>query len=354
MRPLYGKKGFRSTVVSPALSTGGGESSLRSLLLLATLTVVAFLATYTTINAVYGQSAGGSALPDGGGGSSKVAQGTEPGGGGPKEDFCHGIPNWELWGEAVKWGNTNPADSAEACCAQCKALCPEDRADCSCNSWVYCGDKSECGDTYKQCWLKKQHDVMKPDVHASDVSTPWTSGILHPKGQGIVALDLGQQGQIRIKLRPTWAPRTVQYVKEVVALKHCTGCQLYRAEGLGEGWDADGRRVSSKQPGPPYALLQGTLQTEGIKFREIPREAAPVVRRGMVALIGGGPDFFISLAHHAEWGRAHTVFGEVLPEDMRVVDEIVGRPTKAEVWGEVKVQVLAEPLDLVVKRHQAQ
>lgn len=367
MRPLYGRKGFRSTVVSPMASPGlGGESRLRSLLLLGILTVVAFLATYTTITAIYaprpgGVGGGGGLLSNattaasGGKTNSKGAGGAAAGAAGAQEDFCRGIPHWELWGDAVKWGNTNLAASAAACCAQCKSLCPEDRVDCSCNSWVYCGDKGECGESYKQCWLKKQHDVMKPEVHASDISTPWTSGVVHPKDQGIVALDLGpKHGQIRIKLHPTWAPRTVQYVKEVVALKHCTGCQLYRAEGLGEGWDAGGRRVAAKQPGPPYALLQGTLQTEGLRFKEIPREAAPAVRRAHVCLIGGGPDFFISLADHGEWGHAHTVFGEVLPADMGLVDKLAARPTKPEVWGEVQVQVLVEPLDLVVKRHVVQ
>jgi hypothetical protein len=33
--------------------------------------------------------------------------------------------------------------------------------------------------------------------------------------------------------------------------------------------------------------------------------------RGMVCLIGQGPDFFIAVAAHVEWGHGHTVWGLV-------------------------------------------
>ena len=53
-----------------------------------------------------------------------------------------------------------------------------------------------------------------------------------------------------------------------------------------------------------------------------------MVERGSVALIGNGPDFFIAVKHHHEWGTAHTVWGEVLPEDMPVVDALLRRPLR--------------------------
>ena len=96
-------------------------------------------------------------------------------------------------------------------------------------------------------------------------------------------------------------------------------------------------------------MLQGSLFADGILYKDIPREAAPVVQRGHVCLIASGPDFFISLAHHPEWGHGHTVFGEVLEEDMAVVDRIVGMPTKAAKWGEVEVQELADPINFMLK-----
>ena len=47
----------------------------------------------------------------------------------------------------------------------------------------------------------------------------------------------------------------------------------------------------------------------------------------MLAWAGGagGPDFFIALAQHPEWGNGHTVFGEVFPEDMAVIDKLMTR-----------------------------
>eukprot|EP00475_Leptophrys_vorax_P000522 TRINITY_DN10291_c0_g1_i2.p1 TRINITY_DN10291_c0_g1~~TRINITY_DN10291_c0_g1_i2.p1 ORF type:complete len:293 (-),score=-17.76 TRINITY_DN10291_c0_g1_i2:70-861(-) len=216
-------------------------------------------------------------------------------GGEPKDgasrDFCVGEAHLELWGDAVKWGSNNPTDTAAACCQQCKDMCAG--SVCQCNAWVWCGDKDLCKDKYRECWLKRQEDVLKPEVYGSNPDVPWTSGLIHGPGKGIIALDT-EHGAIRIKLLPSWAPVAVGYVRDILHLKYCTGCQLYRAEGLGEGWNADGSRTS-KPPGPPYALLQGILLTDGLPFKPIPREATPVVKRGDVCLVGEGPDFFISL-----------------------------------------------------------
>ena len=35
-----------------------------------------------------------------------------------------------------------------------------------------------------------------------------------------------------------------------------------------------------------------------------------------MALIGSGPDFFIAVRHHHEWGHGHTVWGQVAEQDM--------------------------------------
>eukprot|EP00897_Mesotaenium_endlicherianum_P005841 jgi/Mesen1/5285/ME000263S04386 len=201
-----------------------------------------------------------------------------------------------------------------------RELCPEhEKTRCECNSWVYCGDEARCTDKYRQ---------------------------------GMIALET-THGSIRIKLHSTWAPYTVQYIREILNVRYCTGCQLYRAEGLGDAWDGEGNPLPQVAPGPPYALLQGSLQSDGVVFKEIPREASPPVRRGMACLIGGGPDFFISLAHHPEWGNAHTVFGEVVgDDDMEVVERIVALPTRSETWGEVQVAALEEPLSFMLKKHR--
>ena len=75
-------------------------------------------------------------------------------------------------------------------------------------------------------------------------------------------------------------------------------------------------------------------------------EGCPTVRRGSIAWVGSGPEFFISLANHNEWRKAYTVFGYVLPEDMEIVEKIAQLPTIPEVWSNVKVSVLERPIPL--------
>jgi cyclophilin family peptidyl-prolyl cis-trans isomerase len=50
----------------------------------------------------------------------------------------------------------------------------------------------------------------------------------------------------------------------------------------------------------------------------------------MVAWAGGkgGPHFFIALADHPEWKHQHTVFGNVVLEDMPHVDALLQRPLR--------------------------
>ncbi|GKC90627.1 peptidyl-prolyl cis-trans isomerase [Tanacetum coccineum] len=79
--------------------------------------------------------------------------------------------------------------------------------------------------------------------------------------------------------------------------------------------------------GPPFALVQGTLEAEGVLFKKIPTEECPIIQRGSVAWIGSGPEFFISLANHEEWKKSYTVFGYVLPEDMEIAEKIATLPT---------------------------
>lgn len=102
--------------------------------------------------------------------------------------------------------------------------------------------------------------------------------------------------------------------------------------------------------GPPYALLQGTLEAHGAMFKEIPGEDCPTIKRGAVAWVGSGPEFFISLANHHECQNTHTVFGYVLPEDMTIVERMARLPTKPEVWSGINVSVLDSPVNLRFRR----
>lgn len=102
--------------------------------------------------------------------------------------------------------------------------------------------------------------------------------------------------------------------------------------------------------GPPFALIQGTLETVGTSFKKIPTEDCPTIRRGSVAWIGSGPEFFISLANHEEWKNSYTVFGSVLPEDMKIAEKIAHLPTKPDVWNDINVSVLEVAVPLVIQR----
>lgn len=102
--------------------------------------------------------------------------------------------------------------------------------------------------------------------------------------------------------------------------------------------------------GPPFGLVQGLLEPQGTIFNKLPMEDCPTIRRGSVAWVGSGPEFFISLANHEEWRKAYTVFGTVLPEDMAIAEKITELPTKADVWNNINVSVLEKPVPLRLKR----
>ena len=178
----------------------------------------------------------------------------------------------------------------------------------------------------------------------------WTSGLVFGKSsQGIVGLETSA-GTLRIQLLPDCAPHSVDYFIELLRLHNCAGCRFYRAEGRGHLWDAKGDHVKNAAFGPPYALLQGTLEVDGVAFKEMPKEGCLTVRRGSVAWIGSGPEFLISLADHEEWRDAYTVFGSVLPEDLAIAEEMAMLPTSTDVWSGVTVRLLKDPVYIKVKR----
>ncbi|KAI4369976.1 hypothetical protein MLD38_018365 [Melastoma candidum] len=166
---------------------------------------------------------------------------------------------------------------------------------------------------------------------------------------GIIGLET-EHGTMHIKLFPECAPRSVAYILELLTLRHCAGCQFFRAESGGRFWDAEGNHIKNEPFGPPYALLQGTLEVQGGSFEKIPSEFCLDIRRGSIAWIGSGPEFFISLANHEEWRNQYTVFGSVLREDMGIAEKIAGLPTTSDVWNNVNVSVLKNPVPLALRR----
>ncbi|XP_060673730.1 uncharacterized protein LOC107403764 isoform X1 [Ziziphus jujuba] len=267
---------------------------------------------------------------------------------GKEEVCCRGIEHLELWGDAVKWGSDFKVNSSEECCMACKAMCRRD-GPCSCDSWVFCGNPEACGPRFGECWLKKQKNSLEPDRRDSGDQVIWTSGLVFAKREGIVGLET-EHGILRIKLFPECAPHSVFYILELSQLHHSVGCHFYRAESRGSYWDSKGNHIEIAPFGPPFALIQGTLEAHGTIFKEIPTEVCPIIRRGSIAWIGSGPEFFISLANHVEWKKAYTVFGSVLPEDMEIAEKISQLPTKLDVWSNISVSVLEKPVPLRFKR----
>ncbi|XP_009375371.2 uncharacterized protein LOC103964197 isoform X2 [Pyrus x bretschneideri] len=249
-------------------------------------------------------------------------------------ECCRGIENLELWGDAVKWGSEFKVNSSKECCMACKDMCGDRDEHCLCDSWVFCGDREACGLRHGECWLKKQKDTLDPDRKDSGDLIAWTSGLVFGKGE----------------LRPDCAPHSVAYILELLQVPHYAGCQFYRAEKRGSFWDSQGNHVKNAPFGPPFALIQGTLAAHGFVFKEIPAEVSRTIRRGSVAWIGSGPEFFISLANHFEWKKAYTVFGSVLPEDMEIAEKLAQLPTKQEVWSNINVSVLESPVALWFRR----
>ncbi|KAK8705612.1 hypothetical protein V6N13_049210 [Hibiscus sabdariffa] len=99
-------------------------------------------------------------------------------------------------GECVRWGLSNPQESAADCCQACldqaKSAKPDQK---KCNIWVYCPSESGCysPDEYEhkhmECWLKYSE---KPSLNFKDryseeyrnshsnvpVIVPWVSGVI--------------------------------------------------------------------------------------------------------------------------------------------------------------------------------
>ena len=149
----------------------------------------------------------------------------------------------------------------------------------------------------------------------------------------LVALDLKLNDndiiRIRMKLFDHQAPDAARYIRQVIR-EGCKKCTIYRGEPVPEYWgspDYPDRYFNGGRWGPPYALIQGQLvkadANNAINAKAEPNR--PIIERGMVAWAGGqgGPHFFIAMAHHPEWEHGHTVFAQVLSDDMKHLDHLV-------------------------------
>lgn len=289
----------------------------------------------------------------------------------------------ELPGDVVKWGADHKQPSAAKCCDACAST---ER----CNSWIWCGNASACGARFEECWLKTRPQPYDDVDLIHGRSSLWSSGIVGvepPTERPPTAMSDGSdaadgacdfalltiEGVVRMRVRPqaAYAKAYVASLLDDVRNDHKAaaapqrpaptvdparpvrdGLRFYRAEPVPPHWASPDWPDSWQggRWGPPYALLQGSLRPSGTRHAppaaDVGPGCKPVIRRGMVAWAGGrgGPDFFIALAQHPEWGNGHTVWAEVLPQDMAVVDAIMRRPLRVANWGSINATELVSPL----------
>lgn len=274
---------------------------------------------------------------------------------------CEVHADTELGGDVVRWGAEHRTPTADECCGACSAT-PR------CNVWVWCGSAGACGASHLQCWLKALDEPWGELEVLAGKSSRWSSGIvgtprepargsgggaeLPPPDFAIVT----EAGEARVRIFADAAPNAAAFVRGVLrAAPSCTGCNFYRAEPVPAHWGSKEWPDSwnGGRWGPPYALLQGSFLPAAVDAGHggaLParpaadqgQKARPLIRRGMLAWAGGGggSDAFIALAEHPEWGHGHTVWGEVLAEDMAVIDRLMSsRPIKTQDWGTIQASV---------------
>ncbi|KAK3235611.1 hypothetical protein CYMTET_54200 [Cymbomonas tetramitiformis] len=258
---------------------------------------------------------------------------------------CHVLPHTELHGPVVKWGADHYQPTASACCEACQQFRDEASGESKrCTVWVYCEDEARRMDV----WHTHPISTSPNPQHAEVGSRDCEPGSKHTSER---FAHLCQQE----------APHASTYIAEVLREGRLTGCSFYRAEPVPPQWgslEAPDTWQGGRW-GPPYALLQGTLHPGGSQVKaakaDAGSEARPVIRRGMLAWAGGGggPDFFIALAEHPEWGHGHTVFGNVVTQDMEIVDEIMRQPLKVENWGSINATVLQKRIQFDIQQYGA-
>lgn len=127
-----------------------------------------------------------------------------------------------------------------------------------------------------------------------------------------IALDLGPGGVVDVLLQPDNAPHAC----EVIA-------QLAAEGGAGRLHRAEPHPPLGSQ-GPPYALLQATLEDESL--RGLAHEGTLKVDSGAVVLMGGTTELIISLADHPGWEGSMTVVGHLAPASIPIAEAVVKRP----------------------------
>lgn len=175
-----------------------------------------------------------------------------------------------------------------------------------------------------------------------------------------LTLDTSPATIIRIAVLKKECPKAYEFISFMVENQQaeCNPCTVYRGEPVPDYWgseDYPDRYFDGGRWGPPYALVQGGFVNCKFKQVEQDQNRPKILKRGMVAWAGGNSiHFFIALADHPEWGDFHTAWGEVLPEDMPLVDALVKeRPLKVLEKHNPVVTNFLEPMHFQLKWESA-
>lgn len=136
-------------------------------------------------------------------------------------------------------------------------------------------------------------------------------------------------GDILIQMRPDLSRESVEYIQRLLNdPRPCEHCRFYRAQdrGILQG--------IMKKYGVEVNKVLGPCSSKNVVNKEahdMPKKChGPIMTRGMVGWAGGGagPDFFIdNYKRKAQWwGQEHTVFGEVDPSSLHVVESFFDLP----------------------------
>ncbi|KAK3264668.1 hypothetical protein CYMTET_26606 [Cymbomonas tetramitiformis] len=202
----------------------------------------------------------------------------------------------------------------------------------ACGDWAAKGECEKNPDYMQTSCAKSCDGCARATLERMRAEQRYAAYLEGPKEHLVVATS---HGEIRVRLRSDLAPQTVTQVKSLVNQNQCRASSFHRSETYPKPGVID----MYGGPGPPYALLQGSFR----QWKAVHKEEAPLVERGMVCLIQGGPDWFVALSSHHEWLHGFTVWGEV--DNMTVVEHIVTtEPVRKGHSGQVTVSSLVNPI----------
>lgn len=120
------------------------------------------------------------------------------------------------------------------------------------------------------------------------------------------------RGEVDITLFWDAAPETCHLMAELAEHPQANPeCSFYRNEAVPEAGSS----------GPPYGLLQGVCQRLA---GNPPKEQTKQIKKGHVAIIHPGKDFYVALMDHEDWSMGHTAWGEI--NDLSIVNRILQEP----------------------------